>query len=75
VIDNAVWDDAVRELYSPKLDTEWLYNTWGAGFKINNLYDGTFVLDEHFNVLWGSFQSQPFTENDLSFLGRTESVD
>lgn len=69
VIDNAVWDDAVRELYSPKLDTEWLYNTWGAGFKINNLYDGTFVLDEHFNVLWGSFQSQPFTENDLSFFG------
>ncbi|NIF36292.1 EAL domain-containing protein [Enterobacter sp. Tr-810] len=69
VIDNAVWDDAVRELYSPKLDTEWLYNTWGAGFKINYLYDGTFVLDEHFNVLWGSFQSQPFTENDLSFFG------
>ncbi|WP_312771660.1 bifunctional diguanylate cyclase/phosphodiesterase [Enterobacter soli] len=69
VIDNAVWDDAVRELYSPKLDTEWLYNTWGAGFKINNLYDGTFVLDEHFNGLWGSFQSQPFTENDLSFFG------
>lgn len=69
VIDNAVWDDAVRELYSPKLDTEWLYNTWGAGFKINNLYDGTFVLDEHFNVLWGSFRSQPFTEKDLSFFG------
>lgn len=69
VIDNAVWDDAVRELYSPKLDTEWLYNTWGAGFKINNLYDGTFVLDEHFNVLWGAFRSQPFTENDLSFFG------
>ncbi|HDR2791695.1 MULTISPECIES: EAL domain-containing protein [Enterobacter] len=69
VIDNAVWDDAVRELYSPKLDTEWLYKTWGAGFKINNLYDGTFVLDEHFNVLWGSFQSQPFTEKNLSFFG------
>ncbi|HDX4048293.1 TPA: EAL domain-containing protein [Enterobacter soli] len=69
VIDNAVWDDAVRELYSPKLDTEWLYNTWGAGFKINNLYDGTFVLDEHFNVLWGAFQSQPFREKDLSFFG------
>jgi hypothetical protein len=51
----------------PKLDTEWLYNTWGAGFKINNLYDGTFVLDEHFNVLWGSFQSQPFTETNLVF--------
>jgi hypothetical protein len=48
---------------------QWLYNTWGAGFKINNLYDGTFVLDEHFNVMWGSFQSQPFTETNLDFLG------
>ncbi|MEG5548625.1 bifunctional diguanylate cyclase/phosphodiesterase [Enterobacter wuhouensis] len=70
VIDNAVWDDAVREVYSPTLDTTWLYNTWGAGFKINNLYDGTFILDEHFSVLWGSFQSKPFTETDLEFFGQ-----
>lgn len=69
VIDNAIWDDAVREVYAPKLDTTWLYNTWGAGFKINNLYDGTFVLDEHYQVLWGSFLSAPFNERDLSFFG------
>jgi hypothetical protein len=49
---------------------QWLYNTWGAGFKINNLYDGTFVLDEHFNVIWGSFQSQPFQETNLDFFGK-----
>jgi hypothetical protein len=41
----------------------------GAGFKINNLYDGTFVLDEKFNVIWGSFQSQPFNETNLDFFG------
>lgn len=69
VIDNAVWDDAVREVYPPKLNTEWLYNSWGAGFKINNLYDGTFVLDEHFNVLWGSYQSKAFHETNLDFFG------
>ncbi|MBM3072412.1 bifunctional diguanylate cyclase/phosphodiesterase [Enterobacter sp. RHBSTW-00994] len=69
VIDNAVWDDAVREVYKPDINTEWLYNTWGAGFKINNLYDGTFVLDQHFNVLWGSFRSKPFTEKSLDFFG------
>jgi len=69
VIDNAVWDDAVREVYPPVLNTEWLYNTWGAGFKINNLYDGTFVLDEHFNVLWGSFKSKAFHEQNLDFFG------
>lgn len=70
VLDNAVWDDAVREAYRPTLDTDWLYNTWGAGFKINNLYDGTFVLDEHFEVIWGSFQSQPFQETNLDFFGK-----
>ena len=69
VIDNAIWDDAVREVYAPKLNTTWLYNTWGAGFKINNLYDGTFVLDEHDKVLWGSFRSAPFTETNLDFFG------
>ncbi|MCG7782885.1 EAL domain-containing protein [Lelliottia amnigena] len=69
VIDNAVWDDAVREVYPPVLNTDWLYNTWGAGFKINNLYDGTFVLDEHFHVMWGSLQSQPFKETNLDFFG------
>lgn len=76
VIDNAVWDDAVREVYPPVLNTDWLYNAWGAGFKINNLYDGTFVLDEHFHVLWGSFKSQPFKETNLDFFWvRPESVD
>lgn len=30
VIDNAVWDDAVREVYPPVLNTDWLYNAWGA---------------------------------------------
>jgi diguanylate cyclase (GGDEF)-like protein len=69
VVDNAVWDDAVREVYRPQLDTQWLYNTWGAGFKINNLYDGTFVLDENFKVLWGSFRSHPFNEQSLDFFG------
>ncbi len=70
VIDNAVWDDAVREVYRPQLDAQWLYHTWGAGFKVNNLYDGTFVLDENFNVVWGSFRSTPFNEHSLDFFGR-----
>ncbi|TCC01098.1 bifunctional diguanylate cyclase/phosphodiesterase [Kosakonia quasisacchari] len=69
VIDNAVWDEAVREVYRPQLDTAWLHSTWGEGFKINNLYDGTFVLDEKFAVLWGAFRSQPFTEPNLAFFG------
>lgn len=69
VIDNAVWDDAVHEVYRPQLDTQWLYNTWGAGFKVNNLYDGTFILDENFNVLWGSFHSVNFNEHSLDFFG------
>lgn len=69
VIDNAVWDDAVREVYRPKLDTQWLSNTWGAEYKINNLYDGTFILDEHYSVLWGSFRNAHFAEHNLDFFG------
>lgn len=69
VVDNAIWDDAVHKVYPPTLDTCWLYDNWGAGFKINNLYDGTFVLDEHYQVLWGSFHSQPFNERNLDFFG------
>ena len=70
VVDNAIWDDAVYKTYPPNFDTRWLYDSWGAGFKINNLYDGTFVLDEHFNILWGALRSQPFSEKDLRFFGR-----
>jgi len=69
VLDNAVWDDAVRETYRPRLDPQWLYSSWGKGFKVNNLYDGTFVLDQHFTVLWGAFQGQPFSEKNLEFFG------
>jgi len=69
VIDNAVWDDAAREVYQPQLDTRWLDDIWGAAYKSSNLYDGTFVLDEGYRVLWGSFRSQPFDEKSLDFFG------
>jgi len=68
-LDNAVWDEAVRVVYRTPMDTGWLYNTWGAGFKVDNLYDGTFVLDEHFAVVWGAFRSLPFNERNLAFFG------
>lgn len=55
VMDNAIWDDAVHQTYADRLDPQWLYNSWGSGFKINNLYDGTFVLDQHYRVLWDRF--------------------
>lgn len=69
VIDNAVWDDAVRELYRPQPSEEWLFRTWGAGFKINNLYDGAFILDENFRVLWGAFKGSPAGDKSLAFFG------
>jgi sensor domain CHASE-containing protein len=68
VLDNSIWDDAVKQTYAPVLNTGWLYDSWGSGFKINNLYDGTFVLDQHYRVLWGSFRSQAFNETDIRFL-------
>jgi sensor domain CHASE-containing protein len=67
VLDNAVWDDAVRETYRPTLDPAGCITPGALALK-SNLYDGTFVLDEHFNVIWGSFQSQPFKERTSIFL-------
>lgn len=69
VLDNSIWDDAVKQTYAPTLDSKWLFDSWGSGFKINNLYDGTFVLDQHYRVLWGSFRSQSFNETDIRFFG------
>ncbi|WP_054180159.1 EAL domain-containing protein [Trabulsiella odontotermitis] len=69
VIDNAIWNDAVRKIYSPVLDNAWLYETWAGSYKVNNLYDGTFVLDQNFKLLWGSFRSKPFTDTNIRFLG------
>ncbi|VEB97947.1 Cyclic di-GMP phosphodiesterase Gmr [Cedecea lapagei] len=69
VTDNAVWDDAVRQVYRPEPDVNWLYNTWGAGYKINNLYDGVYVLDEHFNILWGTFRGQRAAGLEIARLG------
>ncbi|WP_227317503.1 bifunctional diguanylate cyclase/phosphodiesterase [Cedecea davisae] len=70
VIDNAVWDDAVNQVYRQELDVNWLYNTWGAGYKINNLYDGVYVLDESFNILWGSFRGQRVAGSSINPLGK-----
>jgi sensor domain CHASE-containing protein len=75
VLDNAIWDDAVTQTYAPSLDQKWLYDSWGSGFKINNLYDGTFVLDEHYRILWGAFQSQVLPRTDLSFRGWADQSD
>nr|VUD28389.1 PAS/PAC sensor-containing diguanylate cyclase/phosphodiesterase [Raoultella sp. NCTC 9187] len=61
VLDNSIWDDAVKQAYAPTLDTKWLFDSWGSGFKINNLYDGTFVLDQHYRVLWDRFAVSPLT--------------
>ncbi|VTN09295.1 Uncharacterised protein [Raoultella terrigena] len=33
VLDNSIWDDAVKQAYAPTLDTKWLFDSWGSGFK------------------------------------------
>ncbi|HCO8215863.1 TPA: bifunctional diguanylate cyclase/phosphodiesterase [Escherichia fergusonii] len=70
VLANAVWDEAVKETYRSELNTDWLYNTWGSGFKVNNLYDGTFVLNENFEVLWGAFRGETLRGNERHFFGK-----
>lgn len=67
VLDNSIWDDAVKQTYTPHLDAHWLYDSWGSGFKINNLYDGTFILDENYRILWGLFAASHLPNPILVF--------
>ena len=69
VNDNTAWDDAVAVLYRPKVDSAWLYSTWGAVSEDSKPYDGTFLVDENGRILWGYFRGKPFT-GDVSFFGR-----
>ena len=67
--DNSVWDEPVERLYHPHIDATWAYQNWGIASEDDQPYDGTFVLDEDFHVLWGYFRGEPYTGADAAFLG------
>lgn len=70
VMDNSVWDDAVRHTYSPTLNHTWLYETWGSRFKNYELYDGVFLLDQNFHLIWGAQKGEIVEKSDTGFLGK-----
>ncbi len=67
LVDNGVWDDATAKTYRPAPDTNWLYLTWGAVSNDSHVYDGAYVADEHFHVLWGYFRDEPFKADSAVF--------
>ncbi|HVZ29999.1 MAG TPA: EAL domain-containing protein [Asticcacaulis sp.] len=67
LVDNGVWDDAVSKTYRPVPDKSWLYLTWGAVSNDSHVYDGAYVADEHFHVLWGWFRDEEFKNDSASF--------
>ena len=72
VLINSVWDDAVRKVYSSKLDKAWLYASYRALATPGNDYDNVYIIDEKGVVLWSHsgfdvnvFTSNGFTLNDF----------
>jgi diguanylate cyclase (GGDEF)-like protein len=67
LVDNAVWDDATAKTYKATPDKSWLYLTWGAVSNDSHVYDGAYIADEHFHVLWGYFRDEPFKGDSAVF--------
>ncbi len=67
--DNGVWDDATAHAYRPKGDPRWFYNTWGAVADDSHAYDGIYVMDENYNILWGYANGQESKGAGAGFLG------
>ncbi len=69
VKEDSVWDDAVVQLYRPKLDQVWLYATFGALTKDNANYDGAYIVTEDGAVLWGYGEGKPSRPRDTRAFG------
>ena len=74
LVDNGLWDDATNETYRAKVDQSWLYLTWGAVSNDSHVYDGAYVADEHFHILWGYFRDAPFTGDTSKFGGGFQAL-
>ncbi len=69
IADNSVWNGASTEIYGRGIENAWLYSTWGVVADDAHPYDGTFILDENFRILWGCQQAQRITETDSAIFG------
>ena len=68
--DNAVWDDATQKTYAAHMDMDWMYGTWGNVATDDHAYDGVYVLDENYRVLWGYADDKPVTGSAEAIFGR-----
>lgn len=69
VTDNSVWNGAAEEIYGHGIQSEWLYSTWGVVADDAHPYDGTYILDEKFNILWGNEQAKPVHATSSAIFG------
>ncbi len=57
ILDNAYWDDAVRNAYGNG-NADWLKETWGAGDE-EEVYDAAFVIDGAGKTIFASTREDP----------------
>lgn len=67
--DNAQWDDAARNMYRTSPSATWAYENWGVASKDSEPYDGSFILDENFHILWGYFRAKPYAGLNSDMFG------
>jgi diguanylate cyclase (GGDEF)-like protein len=67
--DNAVWNGGQEEIYHKGIEPDWLYSTWGNKATDWNAYDGAFVLDSDYRILWGYIDGKPYPGGSLARFG------
>lgn len=67
--DNAVWNGGQEEIYNKGIEPDWLYSTWGNKASDRNAYDGAFVLDSDYRILWGYIDGKPYPGGSLARFG------
>ncbi|MFT4074630.1 MAG: EAL domain-containing protein [Asticcacaulis sp.] len=67
--DNAVWNGAQEEVYRRGIEPRWLYSTWGNKAKDQNAYDGIFLLDSDYRILWGYIDGKPYPGGSIARFG------
>ena len=67
--DNAIWNGGQEQIYGKGIDGDWLYSTWGNKATDHNAYDGAFVLDGDYRILWGYIDGKPYPGGSIARFG------
>ena len=68
VLDNSIWDDAVKQTYAPVLNTGWLYDSWGSASKSTIFTTVPLYSISTIACCGDRFAARPLTKPTYAFL-------